>query len=349
MIIMDKNSFLTKLQDEARRLLLPLCKRNNKKYLIKNNINIYPINEVKIPKEIIKQYDEVNNKLLYKKEIGPLLTDFIETLKKEMPEEYLLLLVNNMNTLKILFKDFTLSKIFLNDKTNGQYDIEKNTIEISKRNYKLTIIHELFHMASSMFDKENNTIFCGFFQLTPNIKIGEGLNEGYTQYLTEKYFSDKHSLLDAYSYEKTIAGILELIVGKNNMENFYFHANLKGLIDFLSQYIDKNEINNFFIYLDYINLIKDKNKLSYEEYYNLSYTFKKCNKFLAKLFINKFIRENNDIKDEETLISILSNFLNMLPANLENDKYKFNLSDCDYLKDDVKTFIDHYKGCLKIH
>ena len=74
----------------------------------------------------------------------------------------------------------------------GFYHTEKNNITIHYYDKKIpiniedTLKHELMHMASTRSTKVG--LITGLE--IPDL-IGEGLNEGYTQYLTDKYFKTK--------------------------------------------------------------------------------------------------------------------------------------------------------------
>ena len=78
------------------------------------------------------------------------------------------------------------------------------------------------------------------------------MTEGYTQLLTDRYFpSDK--IGEVYSIDASFAGLLELIIGEEDMSRFYFNSNLKGLIDKLSKYNDVDNIMKFLYWTDYVN------------------------------------------------------------------------------------------------
>lgn len=70
-------------------------------------------------------------------------------------------------------------------------------------------------MASSVFNSESNIGYVGFKQSHYNsdsrFNIGKGINEGYTQLLTLRYFGKKHKMTLAYKFEVSIVEKLEKI------------------------------------------------------------------------------------------------------------------------------------------
>ena len=93
-------------------------------------------------------------------------------------------------------------------------------------------MHELLHLASRK--RVGKIILSGFRQVTNQTIMGRYLNEGYTEYLNQKYFSKKDRTV--YAEAVTFAQGIERIVGRKKMEKLYFDANLLGLIDHLGKY-----------------------------------------------------------------------------------------------------------------
>ena len=102
-----------------------------------------------------------------------------------------------------------------------------------------TVYHELMHL--STIDKNND--LTGFKQSYWRNFRGRGLNEGYTQLLTERYFNENIGL--SYNILVFFLNILENIIGKNNMEKYYFNVSLNLLINELEKYEEKENILNF--------------------------------------------------------------------------------------------------------
>ena len=132
----------------------------------------------------------------------------------------------------------------------GVYNCEKNRIKIFDYS---ALFHELFHMASSYYDKDEDIVYCGFSISINNEVIGNGINEGYTELLTQRYLGNKHNLKKTYFFEVKVATLLEKIVGTEQMEEYYLMASRTNLIEDLKMYTDEKKVINFLVKLDYIN------------------------------------------------------------------------------------------------
>lgn len=193
-------------------------------YKLRKDFKIGGVKTASLPVEVIRKFDDINEEEILKKQFGELIINFANTVKENISEINLAIFLNNLNTLGTSIKSFGVSNRIFNRSTAGQYNPKKNAIELSKDTYNLTINHELFHASTTIIDKSTGMIYSGFQQISDkNKQIGEGLNEGYTQYLAEKYFGNNNSLITAYVYEKRIAETLEMIVGKEQMQLFYFN------------------------------------------------------------------------------------------------------------------------------
>lgn len=261
---------------------------------------------IETPKILNKEYQkELDN--VINNEIDEVIINFIKTIKQNQPKENLYLLSNNISTFRKneesiirYIKNIILLTLTGYGKAGG-YCQKKNVIVtintskypkkvqkyIDQEQMKNILNHELLHLSSSaryektnMFSKMNS----GFFQYSiGQIEIGRGINEGYTELLNERYFGEKGYTV-AYKYEMLITKIIELIIGKEKMENFYFNANLNGLIQELSKYSDIESVKEFILDVDLINkslsniYIKDKDLLE---------TNQIITNFLANLAITK--------------------------------------------------------------
>ena len=220
-----------------------------------------------------------------------IINDFIITLKKHFPEEYLNNFYNNINELKI--RDKKLKGL------NGQYKIDKNEIYI-RNNMKVSDIrgvlyHELFHMASSAYKKGRR--YSGFSQRTKSRKkvIGNGINEGYTELLAHRYCEERFDV--AYVEECNIVLCLETIIGKEEMSKLYFNANLRGLIDRLQEYSNESDIIRFILSVDSLQKYYSEiiTEMEFKHSLNIAYIF------LLKTYIKKQekeYKENNITIDE---------------------------------------------------
>ena len=121
--------------------------------------------------------------------------------------------------------------------TTAMYDENLNTIYVvdhKSPSIANIISHELLHMATTK--RTEKVIFSGFYQFYKDkaTGIGYALNEGYTEYLNKKYFN-KDEEEDSYHNEQLIAQGIERIVGSKLMEELYFKADLKSLVDELAK------------------------------------------------------------------------------------------------------------------
>lgn len=139
---------------------------------------------------------------------------------------------------------------------DGAFDIVSQVIEYYVKDIRYVIFHELFHMSSRRADE--NYWICGFHQIKKNLvsgeddcDIGAGLDEGYTQLLTERYFGNK-GIKKAYGLFVDLVRHIEILVGREKMEMLYSQADLRGLIDELQKYATYEDIIDLLDDLDYI-------------------------------------------------------------------------------------------------
>lgn len=135
----------------------------------------------------------------------------------------------------------------------GYYDSDYNEIvveyykdrRISKESIYSTLIHELLHMASTREFEDG--ILTGFE--IPYL-LGLSLNEGYTEYLTEKYFTKGIEYVKSNSVNLFLAKGIENIIGSEIMQKHFFNADLNGLINELSKYATREEIIRLLFLID---------------------------------------------------------------------------------------------------
>ena len=241
-------------------------------------------------------------------------------------------------------KDWLFNELYLLD-WNKEYIPENNAIELSENNYNITINHELFHASTTINDKDTEMIYCGFQQISnKKKKIGEGLNEGYTQYLTEKYFGKENSLNTAYTYEKRIAETLEIIVGKEKMQSLYFNANLHGLVEYLKKYAPEYDIYKFISTLDFLNEhMGDKYLIpSSKEMIKSGYKF--INSFLIKTALRKNIIDNpaSQLSTEEVFKCLIP-ILTLIPNSVKSKNDSFQISDDNLIHGAFTSVLSEYE------
>lgn len=170
---------------------------------------------------------------------------YLEELKKHVNEEDLKTAYKNIATLrirKIYFMPFPIS---------GAYDSKRNKLIFKK---KKIIGHEFLHMASSVYDKTKKIILSGFCQRRKGAVIGVGLNEGYTELLNRRLFTElngKRTL--AYQTLVEVTELIEMFYeDKKKMSHHYFTNNLPAVIEELSKYMPKEEAINTIVEMDKI-------------------------------------------------------------------------------------------------
>ena len=277
--------------------------------------------QIKLNKEDINKIKE--------QPLGNELIKFRKKLYKKFKSENLILLNENIKSLKVKIK-YIAPEILLLKFASGKYKLKKNKIEIIKYFKEGTSNHEFFHMETSFYFKEGELAFCGFQQINylKEETIGRGLNEGYTELLTSRYFN-KQIKNRCYSYDicTFFAEKLEQIVEKDRMEKFYMNADLFGLCKYLTNFDEFKNILIFLLKLDHlVTHASSSNTKKYQEYYELI----EC--YLAKWYISKKKQElDHNIIDKDTY-------------DIKIKKYIDSLENKDLL---IDNFVKQIEYCLK--
>ncbi len=264
------------------------------KYKIKKDYN--KKTTILKPPKLVLNKDEVENNFdieQLSEQIRDDLKIFITTIMNRREDFDYIAFLNNLKTLKIKSVNFDRINIikkllFKQDsKILGAYSSYNNLIELSKDYNKSVFFHELFHTASSVKTEQNTYI--GFAQRPSS--IGVGLNEGYTEYLTHKYFYEFEEVRDSCSYllEQLIAKEIERLVGEKQMEEHYFNANLLGLITELEKYNSYKKIINFIKNLDFLCKYRVNNLVDEDMIIN---KLNSISNFLLECKINKELKNN---------------------------------------------------------
>ena len=176
------------------------------------------------------------------------LIEAIDKLEEAFAGRNLVYFHNNIKKLKFKTKLSKVDKFF--DKSMiGSYNPVKNTIQIDPSNTSRALSHELLHLASTT--KDFSKVFTGFAQRRNIACFGYGLNEGYTELLNNRYFLDKKSTI--YYAEQLYAQGIEKLVGRQQMEYYYFIGELSYLYQDLKKYYSDEEIQKLIVSLDIIN------------------------------------------------------------------------------------------------
>lgn len=283
-----------------------------------NSINL---NNVLLPPELIVKYANINWENLKKLDLANALINFAKIMKKNFKREDLTLFYNNINELTVR-KDFFALLLLKILKASGSYNDIKNRIAINPKFDKKAIYHELFHMASAKV--EGDALYCGFSQkISNNKRICEGLNEGYTELLCARYFTNHPT---AYEYEVKQVKLLEQIVGQEKMEKLYITANLKGLINELRLYAYDYEIAEFISAFEFLHKHLDSNNFSHKNRL-IEISLKRVNNFLLNTYITKLkiMQSNGLICDSLRLKKLYRKFAKRLSYRVKTDNHTFEI------------------------
>lgn len=305
----------------------------NKKFKLKKNkskiITIFSrpqINNLKLTKDDMQRIKQ--------KSLGKELIKFRKKLYPIFKSENLKLLNNNIKSLKVKIKYFD-PKILSLKFSSGKYILKKNKIILLNSFKEGAINHEFFHMATSFYNEKLKIAYCGFQQIYFLKKqiIGVGLNEGYTELLTNRYFKEQIKLR-SYSYDicTFFAEKLEEIVGKNEMEKFYISADLEGLYKYLTNFDTGTNISTFIVMLDYLVGHASHSYLSNSRKCEKYYELIQC--YLCKWFINKKQKElNNNIINKDTYNKEIRKYINSL-----GNKELYLNNYIYFLRDKIKIY-----------
>lgn len=270
---------------------------------------------VKLPKEITSKKEKRNEE--YRQALKEDVSFFTARMEEKLPHVDLSLLKENLKDLSIEEKKgFGIRNLIMGTIIVGKYNVKSNKITVIKGHHQESIHHELLHTASSIVDE--NTLFSGFSQGRIGKKsfyIGDGLNEGYTSLLEERYFSDVHNPEYSYLIERSFAKMVEGIVGKDEMESYYFKGDLYHLVENLSQYDSQENILRFLKNLDIISnhLGTDESSI-YKQACQQSLL--EANQFLLQAYLSKILPdvENGVLSTEDA-----ANFANDIFSSLANN------------------------------
>lgn len=298
--------------------------------------------EIQTPKVITKEYNERSVKEATTK-LGDTVTSFVNILENNIRRKNLKNLYENILSLDIKEENnIEMYKHLLRLKTmgiaaRGKYNPLTNSViminfnlygeelkkKMTEQTNKYYLNHELLHMSSSVTGRKNKIanegiMFSGFYQsINKYIKIGYGINEGYTEALNCKYFGTGYPQ-SVYEYEFLVARAIEEVVGKETMISLYFNADLKGLMYELSKYCEAEEERQFIISLDIITESLTNPLITNE---NIIYENDRIIKFISKIYMKKIeiLTKTEKITEAET-----KNILNGLKLRINTISRKIN-------------------------
>lgn len=329
---MKVNHIVDNLSDKILDILVYYdYKKMLSDYKLCKESTIFKNYKISIPPIVRQRYFELDFNKLKNLYLGNSIIEFVNLMTDKFSSDYLINFYNNINNLSVIKSTEPYSIV-------STYDAISNTIEIVINS---TIYHELFHMASTKYI--GNISYSGFSQLdinTENSDIGTAINEGYTQLLAERYF--KKAKAGGYKYEQSISKSLEVVIGKEKMENLYLDANLPGLIEELKQYAKEDEIKDFIISSDFCHKYKTnkKEELSKKEMFEIC--LKKTYKFLVIIYVRKL--KNLLLRNDITKEQFINDFKEYIPGNCISIKgITYKLFSLEEYNNILKTILEESK------
>lgn len=227
------------------------------------------------------------------KEIDSAIKKFKKVMEKNFNSKDLFYYYANIDDLSVEKVDELYSK-----KISACYDIIDNTIEIKNRT-KYTMFHELFHMAA------RNGYDTGFERTIGTNVHNRGLNEGYTDLLTHRYFGNLEEDDVGYPIEMTMARMIEEIIGKNIMEKLYLNCNGVEVEAYLVQCMGIKAYTM-------LNLLDDIERMTKQDIYSEERLQKKIKQiyiYILEGYIkNQYILYKNNDVDIPTVLNNIDNF-----------------------------------------
>ena len=266
---------------------------------------------------------------------NPYVNEFISIMKNSGKEEYLNNLYSNLRITKIIDCSLIQNIIAKNTGTYGGNFYKNGMIILllgdkvknDKDRVSLTPYHELLHLLTTKVENEN-IISIGLSSNT----FGEGLNEGYTELLTKRYFG--HLSPDdeeMYNLHMWYSKMIEEILGKDILEKCYFEVNQFMFIKELSKYTDTQKVIEIICNLDYLFINEDKIYVIEKE------VIDNCNDRIdeLKLLYDESLKIRNMVFDD--LITIYKNKMQILLEKKEINEIEFSRYVEEYYSKHKKT------------
>lgn len=311
------------------------------KYCLQKDYKFNQSIPVRILPEQYLRYDDINFDNLISMKFGELFSRFANVILSKFHYVNLTNFYNNLNEIRIDLYDLRTKNKYFHRGIFGYYDVKKNAIKLDEDYVSVIIFHELFHMASSVY--LNGNYYSGFRQYSSDdyTSIGKGLNEGYTQLLTERYFGHNDDFGKVYEYETFIAGKLEEIVGKFKMQELYLSANLYGLIKELNRYVSYEEIINFIRCLDFLNNNLNNKTMLIFRMDTIVKRIKIINSFLVKAYLIKLKKEEAyNILSNDNVVIKFDRYIDSLLNDYYNENFDYYKISRDGIISDLDNILD---------
>ncbi|MBR4619113.1 MAG: hypothetical protein IKO49_07400 [Bacilli bacterium] len=310
------------------------------------------ISKVTLPPELTSEYSEIDINKIVATKYGESIVKFADVVINNFSSEDLTNFYNNINDLKTRSKKFGIQNLILRSKTAGQYDPKKNEITIDDDTAETTIYHELFHMASSTY--KDGIRYSGFQQASLKsgvVSLGKGLNEGYTELLSQRYFTPDSSVTGTYEYQVFIAEKLEQIIGKEKLQSLYLNSNLKGLIDELKQYVSEEEIMKFISNTDFLINHMDDKKLQLFEKNMIGNCLKSINRFVIICYSKKLQQQvkNGEISSNDEILQKLTEYISSLASNIKIRKRRYEVMTDEDIQESLQASFENTNVTVSIN
>lgn len=225
-----------------------------------SDLIVYKLMQKEIEEALWKSQDERIKEELSVPHTGELIQD--EELR-EIIRNFTMIFKSSFTNEQVRHMNYKLTFLRFRDTENtqlvgkfislGNYNSLNNVItivhinrpKITKMLQEETYYHELLHMASTVRTKDKH--YVGFE--IPGV-FGRKLNEGYTEYLTRKYFTRGNEYVQTSDIGIIMAKGIENIIGREKMQEYFFNGNLDQLIEDLSQYSTREEIIKLIFLMD---------------------------------------------------------------------------------------------------
>ena len=189
-------------------------------------------------KEIFKQ---VENKL---KQSNEAIYEFYRELTRHTSPENLRNFVSNIQFATLDINDSKKKCVF-----QSFYDQTKNKITIYTQ-LPETLTHDLLHLSSNNQTAKTNGFHAyGTFK-EDSYEIGNGLDEGYTEILNQRYF--QQVAINSPKLVRLSSLIEKFYQNPKDMETDYFNACLENLILELTKSMDIKDAINIVLKIDYV-------------------------------------------------------------------------------------------------
>lgn len=313
-------------KEDFMKLLYDCSKKTVKLYNSFRVSNSYKLcndyNYVLIKKSPFVNCDviDLNKEYLKSLSVHREIINFLSVISFNRDKEDFVNLYRNLSDLQVNI----IKRRLINYREVGSYLPIFNTIVLVEDRNINTINHELFHVASTGIDK-NGDVFSGFSQcIRDRAFIGSGIDEGYTELLTNRYFY-KDCVDKFYIFESLVMSLVEDIIGREKMEKLYFQGNLYGLIEELKKYSSEKEIRLFIRNVDFYNNLSISSRYLYFYKDELMTSLNEIGSYLFKVFYTKLVLDGDDID-----IKLVKKFSKKLKNGLryKNKKlYYFSMRD----------------------